>query len=63
MPITPARPPITFMDTERLVRALESIAASLASIEHPTRAGKPEGEGLLKVLTRLTEAAEKLAAK
>ena len=57
------RPPITFRDTDRVVKALESIAGSLASLAHPTRAGKPDGDGLLKVLTRLAEAAEKLAAK
>lgn len=61
--ITPARPPITFMETDRIVKALESIAGSLAAIAHPTRAGKSDGDGLLKVLTRLAEAAEKLAAK
>ncbi len=56
--IIPAPPPLTSMDTGRIVKALESIAGSLASFQKPAK-----GDGLLQALNRIADALEKLAAK
>jgi hypothetical protein len=57
-------PAITSLDTKALVRAVESIAQSLQTLaQGPTRAGKPAGDGLLKILASIDVSLQKLAAK
>lgn len=52
------------LDVSRIVKALESIAASLQTLaQGPTRAGKPAGESLLKVLVRVADTLHEIAAK
>jgi hypothetical protein len=50
------------MDTERALKALETIAGALQSIASPTRLGQPAGDGIVKLLERLVVAAERIAA-
>lgn len=60
----PGQPTFTNIDVSRVVKALEAIAGALQALaQGPNVGGQPAGDGLLKVLTRIAVAAEKIAAK
>lgn len=53
-PTTPLINNKTQMDIDRVVKALETIADSLHTLAYgPTRAGKPAGDGVLKILDKI----------